>query len=80
VSDVIITADAVFSEISSHYLPALYLDSGLSLFKVGEEAIVNLSKFSIRREQRKIVTTSPVINMPARDNFRNYSLRESKIY
>jgi phosphatidylglycerol lysyltransferase len=44
-------ASIVFYQISDQELP-VYLDLGLSLFKLGEEARVDLSDFSLRGKQR----------------------------
>ncbi|MEI6068304.1 MAG: bifunctional lysylphosphatidylglycerol flippase/synthetase MprF [Methylococcaceae bacterium] len=44
-------AKAVFYQASAEYLPS-YLDLGLSLFKLGEEAKVDLSTFSLQGKQR----------------------------
>jgi len=44
-------AKAVFYQIGTEWLPS-YLDLGFSLFKLGEEAHVDLSTFSLRGKQR----------------------------
>lgn len=44
-------AKAVFYQVSPALLP-FYLDLGLSLFKLGEEALVDLSTFSLQGKQR----------------------------
>jgi len=45
-------ASSVFYQISDRQLP-VYLDLGLSLFKLGEEARVDLNEFSLRGKQRE---------------------------
>ncbi len=45
-------AKAVFYQVSPEFLP-YYLDQGLSLFKLGEEARVDLSSFSLTGKQRE---------------------------
>ena len=45
-------AKAVFYQTSEAWLPA-YLELGLSLFKLGEEALVDLTNFSLQGKQRE---------------------------
>ncbi len=50
-------AKAVFYQVSAEFLP-YYLDQGLSLFKLGEEAKIELSKFSLEGKQRDTQRTA----------------------
>jgi phosphatidylglycerol lysyltransferase len=45
-------ADSVFYQVSADYLP-FYLDLGLSLFKLGEEANIDLTNFSLQGRRYK---------------------------